>query len=69
MCEHTNRLPFTLPAFALLSTTFNRDSELGCDGSLEYEVTAIAARIQAPIGRAAVNIGEMTAVPTPTKVG
>jgi hypothetical protein len=38
-------------------------------GSLEYEVKAIAGRIQAPIGRATVNIGEMTAVPTPTIVG
>ena len=68
MCEHTNRLPFTLPAFAVVSTTFNRGSELECDGSLEYEVKAIAGRIQAPIGRAAMNIGEMTAVSTPTKI-
>ena len=30
---------------------------------------AIAARIQALIRRAAVNIGDMSAVPTPTKVG
>jgi len=69
MCEHTNRLPFTIPAFAVVSTTFNRGSELGCDGLLEYEMKAIAGRIQAPIGRAAVNIGEMTAVPTATKIG
>jgi len=42
--------------------------EAGCDASLEYEVKAIAGRIQAPIGRAAMNIGEMTAVSTPTKI-
>jgi hypothetical protein len=35
---------------------------------LGYEVKAIAGRIQAPIGRTAVNIGEMTAALTPTEV-
>jgi hypothetical protein len=74
MSEHTNRRPFTLPpftlpAFAMVSTKFNRGPEAGCDGSLEYQMKAIAGRIHAPIGRAAVNIGEMTAIPAATKVG
>ena len=43
-------------------------AEAGCDGSLEYEVKAIAGRIQAPSGRAMVNIGQMTTAPAPTKV-
>jgi hypothetical protein len=73
------RLAADLPAMPSRSTasicaqhgriaTFNRGPEARCDGSLEYEVKAIAGRIQAPIGRAAMNIGEMTAVSTPTKI-
>ena len=75
----TARLAANLPALPSRSTasicaqhgriaTFNRGPEARCDGSLEYEVKAIAGRIQAPIGRAMVNIGEMTTVPAPTKV-